>query len=100
NTPSLHSPQNCYLVSLAIVDILNAVVCIPITLKLAVSIKGKWDFSDVICQLQGKVLQIKVDQVSLVVGRWPGIDVLVIRLKSPSVDKSCYKTITTLVVYS
>ena len=47
-----------------------------------------------------EVLQIKVDQVSLVVGRWPGIDVLVIRLKSPSVDKSYYKTITTLVVYS
>ena len=64
NTPSLHSPQNCYLVSLAIVDILNAVVCIPITLKLAVSIKGKWDFSDVICQLQRSLISV-VSTVSL-----------------------------------
>ena len=64
NMPSLHSPQNCYLVSLAIVDILNAVVCIPITLKLAVSIKGKWDFSDVICQLQGSLISV-VSTVSL-----------------------------------
>ena len=56
NTPSLRSPQNFYLVSLAIADILNAVVCMPITL--AVSIKGKWDFSDVICQLQGSLISL------------------------------------------
>ena len=56
NTPSLRSPQNFYLVSLAIADILNAVVCMPVTL--AVSIKGKWDFSDVICQLQGSLISV------------------------------------------
>lgn len=55
-TRTLRSPQNYYLVSLAVADILNAVVCMPITL--VVLSKGTWPFSDFTCQFQGSLIAI------------------------------------------
>ena len=52
----LRSPQNYYLISLAVADILNAAVCMPITL--AVIIKGTWSFGDFTCQFQGALISI------------------------------------------
>jgi len=52
----LRSPQNYYLISLAATDILNAVVCMPITL--AVIIEGTWPFGDIVCQFQGTMISV------------------------------------------
>ena len=53
---TIRSRQNFYLVSLAATDILNAFVCMPLTL--VVLIQGTWPFGDFICQLQGSLLAI------------------------------------------
>ena len=50
------NPQNYYLISLATTDILNALVCMPITL--VVLIKGRWPFGDLACQFQGSMITI------------------------------------------
>lgn len=55
-TRTLRSSQNYYLISLAATDILNAIVCMPLTL--VVLIKGTWPFGDFICQLQGSLTSI------------------------------------------
>ena len=55
-TRTLRRSENYYLVSLAATDILNAVVCMPLTL--AAIIQGTWPFGDFICQLQGSVISI------------------------------------------
>ena len=52
-TRTLRSPQNYYLASLALTDILNAVVC---SIALAALIKGEWPYGDFICQCQGLVM--------------------------------------------
>ena len=62
-TRTLRSPQNYYLVSLAVADILNAVVCMPITL--VVLMKGIWPFGVFICQFQGSLISL-LASVSLV----------------------------------
>ena len=54
-TRTLRTPQNYYLVSLALTDILNAVNC---SLTLAVLITGRWPFGDFTCQIQGTVMSI------------------------------------------
>ena len=55
-TRALRNPQNYYLISLATTDILNAVVCMPITL--VVLIKGTWPFGHFACQFQGSMISI------------------------------------------
>ena len=55
-TRALRNPQNYYLISLATTDILNAMVCMPITL--VVLIKGRWPFGDLACQFQGSMISI------------------------------------------
>ena len=54
--PALRKITNWYILSLAIFDLLVAVSCFP--LSLGASIKGRWPYSDVICQLQGHVIQV------------------------------------------
>ena len=53
---TLRRSQNYFLVSLAATDILNAVVCMPLTL--AAIIQGTWPFGNFICQLQGSFMAI------------------------------------------
>ena len=55
-TRALRNPQNYHLISLATTDILNAVVCMPITL--VVLVNGSWPFGDLACQLQGSMISI------------------------------------------
>lgn len=45
-----------YILSLAMADLFVAVTCIP--LSLGAAIKGQWMYSDVICQIQGHMIQI------------------------------------------
>ena len=52
-TRTLRSPQNYYLVSLAMTDILNAAVC---SVAVTALIKGEWPYGDFICQCQGIVM--------------------------------------------
>ena len=54
-TRTLRTPQNYYLVSLALTDILNAVAC---SITLAVLVKGTWPYGDLICQLEGVMISI------------------------------------------
>ena len=61
-TRTLRNHQNYYLVSLAATDILNAVVCMPLTL--VVLIKGIWPFGEFVCQLQG-IMWVICSSVSL-----------------------------------
>lgn len=49
---TLRTPQNYYLVSLAVTDILNAINC---SITLAVLITGRWPFGNFTCQFQGTV---------------------------------------------
>ncbi|XP_078378413.1 melatonin receptor type 1A-like [Oculina patagonica] len=53
---TLRSSQNYFLVSLAATDILNAAVCMPLTLVALV--QGTWPFGDFVCQLQGSLMAI------------------------------------------
>ena len=55
-TRTLRRTENFYLVSLAVTDILNAVVTMPLTLT--VLIQGTWPFGDFICQMQGSFISI------------------------------------------
>lgn len=54
--PGLRKITNWYILSLAISDLFVAVVCLPLTL--GASIKGQWMYSDVMCQIQGHVIQV------------------------------------------
>lgn len=54
--PALRKITNWYILSLAISDLVVAVTCFP--LSLGASIKGQWLYGDVICQLQGHVIQV------------------------------------------
>ncbi|KAL9962329.1 hypothetical protein ACROYT_G031420 [Oculina patagonica] len=54
--PALRKITNWYILSLAISDLFVAVTCLPLTL--GASIKGQWMYSDVICQIQGHVIQV------------------------------------------
>ncbi|KAL9966034.1 hypothetical protein ACROYT_G024043, partial [Oculina patagonica] len=63
---TIRSRQNFYLLSLAATDILNAVVCMPLTLL--VLIQGTWPFGDFICQLQGSLISISATVSLLTLG--------------------------------
>ena len=65
-TNTIRSHQNFYLVSLAATDILNAAVCMPLTL--VVLIKETWPFGDFICQLQGSLISISATVSLLTLG--------------------------------
>jgi len=54
--PGLRKIANWYILTLAIADLFVAVTCMPLTV--GASIKGESVYSDVICQIQGFVLQI------------------------------------------
>ena len=54
--PKLRKIANWYILTLATADLFVAVTCMPLTV--GASIKGEWVYSDVICQIQGFVLQI------------------------------------------
>ena len=54
--PALRKITNWYILSLAISDLIVAITCFP--LSLGASIKGQWLYSDVICQVQGHVIQV------------------------------------------
>ena len=54
--PGLRKIANWYILTLAIADLFVAVTCMPLTV--GASIKGEWVYSDVICQIEGYVLQI------------------------------------------
>lgn len=54
--PALRKITNWYILSLAICDLFVAVTCLPLTL--GASIKGQWIYGDVICQIQGHVIQV------------------------------------------
>ena len=56
--PELRKIANWYILTLAIADLFVAVTCMPLTV--GASLKGEWVYSDVICQIQGYVLQIWV----------------------------------------
>lgn len=52
---TLRTPQNYYLVSLAVTDILNAAACSIVFVALA---EETWPYGDFICQLQGVIMSI------------------------------------------
>lgn len=54
--PALRKITNWYILSLAISDLFVAVTCFPLTL--GASMKGQWMYSDVMCQIQGHVIQV------------------------------------------
>ena len=54
--PELRKIANWYILTLAMTDLLVAVTCMPLTV--GASMKGEWVYGDVICQVQGYVLQI------------------------------------------
>ena len=54
--PGLRKIANWYILTLATADLFVAVTCMPLTV--GASIKGEWVYGDVICQIQGYVLQI------------------------------------------
>ena len=54
-TRTLRTPQNYYLVSLAVTDILSAINC---SITLAVLMTGRWPFGNFTCQFQGAVMSI------------------------------------------
>ena len=54
--PELRKVANWYILTLATADLYVAVTCMPLTV--CASIKGEWVYGDVICQIQGYVLQI------------------------------------------
>lgn len=54
--PGLRKITHWYILCLAISDWVVAVTCMPLTLGAA--IKGQWLYSDVICQIQGYVIQV------------------------------------------
>ncbi|KAK2559966.1 Melatonin receptor type 1C [Acropora cervicornis] len=54
--PGLRKIANWYILTLAMADLFVAVTCMPLTV--GASLKGEWIYSDVICQIQGHVVQI------------------------------------------
>lgn len=52
---TLRTPQNYYLVSLAVTDILNAAAC---SIALVALAEETWPYGDFICQLQGVIMSI------------------------------------------
>lgn len=52
----LRKVTHCYILTLAISDLFVAVTCMPLTL--GASMKGRWLYSDITCQLQGHVMQV------------------------------------------
>ena len=50
-TPRLRTVSNTFVTNLAVSDILMAVVCTPISLRVLIS--SQWPFSSVVCDLQG-----------------------------------------------
>ena len=54
--PGLRKIANWYILTLAMADLFAAVTCMPLTV--GASLKGEWVYSDVICQIQGHVVQI------------------------------------------
>ena len=50
-TPRLRTVSNTFVTNLAVSDILMAVVCMPISLRVLIS--SQWPFSSVVCDLQG-----------------------------------------------
>ena len=54
--PELRKIANWYILTLAMTDLFVAVTCMPLTV--GASIRGEWVYGDVICQIQGYVLQI------------------------------------------
>ena len=54
--PGLRKITQWYILCLALADLFVAVTCMP--LSLGAAIKGQWMFSDVICQIQGHVIQV------------------------------------------
>ena len=54
--PALRKITHWYILSLAISDLFVAVTCMPLTLGAAIT--GQWMYSDVICQIQGHVMQV------------------------------------------
>ena len=54
--PGLRKIANWYILTLAMADLFVAVTCMPLTV--GASIKGEWVYRDVICKVQGHVLQI------------------------------------------
>ena len=83
----LRSPQNYYLISLAVADILSAAVCMPITL--AVIIKGTWSFGNFTCQFQGTLISICAS-VSLLTLGLIAIDRYVKICRSPSLYQKIF----------
>ncbi|KAJ7392439.1 hypothetical protein OS493_012102 [Desmophyllum pertusum] len=50
-SPTLRTVPNMFVTNLAVSDILMAVVCMPISLRVLIS--GEWPFSSMVCDLQG-----------------------------------------------